>query len=124
MALAGCGGPQSGSANLDIEVDASRNGQALHVRVMGLGKGKRPGTVFEKSTAWRVRATSGGSELQRLVNGSARVTRNPVGHPADNRWDVEIRFDTAFKLPPQAKKSVVWVQAPGTKPERFVIAVR
>ena len=124
-AFTGCGAAGSGSPDtrVDIAVEGTRQGGALHLEVRAVGHAHPPGTSFERAADWTVRATSNGAALQRLVNGSSRVSRDAVGSPRDNRWNVEIRFQTAFALPSDVSESVVWITPPGDdEPRRFVIA--
>ena len=57
----------------------------------------------------------GGQELARVVNGSARVERAPVGSIEENRWDVTVVYQVGFALPGRAAEVEVEVNAPGAK---------
>ncbi len=112
--------PVHSTASPTVEVSGLRTGQALHVQVVASAPSRLAGSSFERPQQWTVEARADGMPLDRLVNGSTRVTRLQVH--TTNRWDVTVAFDAAFRLPQELTSSEVWVAPPGAQPQRFLIA--
>ncbi len=106
---------------LAVEVSGLRKGRALHVKIVASALGRVAGSDFEQPRHWLLDAKGDGTSLDRLVNGSTRVTRLQTDG-LTNRWDVTVKFDTAFRLPQELTSSEIWVAPPGGEPERFLIA--
>lgn len=96
-----------------------RSGRALHLEIVGVARDRAAGSEFEQPERWEVTAEVGGVALVRVVNGSTTVTRRGTRRP--DRWDVTVRFDTAFALPPGDDEAAVTVTAPGAEPSRFTV---
>ena len=100
---------------VEFAVQATRVGSAVHLEVTGTGRGHHEGGEFEDPETWSVRCFMGDEELERVVNGSARVERSPVGSIQQNRWDVTVVYQVGFALPRRAANVDVEVSAPGAK---------
>ncbi len=98
---------------VEFSVQAVRVGSAVHLEVTGTGRGHLEGGAFENPESWTVRVWIGGQELARVVNGSARVERSPVGSIEQDRWDVTVIYSVGFAMSSRAAEVEVEVAAPG-----------
>lgn len=98
---------------MEFDVSGKRVGSAVLLEIVGVGRGVTEGEAFEDPTNWNIRCSAAGRELQRVVNGSARVERAPVGPVHQNRWDVTVEFSVGFALPADVASVEVDISAPG-----------
>jgi hypothetical protein len=130
LLVVGCGGAQPNGGRqagaverqpIEIDVAARRAGTALHIDVTGTGRGHAEREAFENPERWVVRVRAGDLDLRRVLNGPARIAREPVGHPRFGQWDVVVRFSLAFALPADATAVRVYVEAPEAAPYETTI---
>lgn len=101
---------------VSFEVSANRVGSAVVLNIVGVGRGQLEGQPFENPATWSITCRANGRSLQRVVNGSARVERVPVGPVSANRWDVSVRYTVGFAIPAGATRLAVDIDAPGAQP--------
>jgi hypothetical protein len=107
---------------MEFDVSGKRVGSAVLLEIVGVGRGVIEGQAFEDPTNWNIRCSHGGRPLQRVVNGSARVERAPVGPAYSDRWDVTVQYSVGFALPADVGSVDVDISAPGAS--RFAAPVR
>lgn len=98
---------------IEFAVSGKRVGSAVLLEIVGVGRGVIEGQAFEDPETWDIRCSVDGRELQRVVNGSARVERAPVGPARHNRWDITVEYSVGFALPADVATVNVAVSAPG-----------
>lgn len=108
---------------MEFEVDGTRVGSAVHLEITGTGRGHLEGEQFEDPESWTIRCWTAGEELPRVVNGSARIERAPVGPIAQNRWDVTVMYSVGFALPDVVPQVEVQIKAPGARMFRDRVAL-
>jgi hypothetical protein len=96
-------------------VDGNRVGSAVVLQITGVGRGLLEGEPFENPDNWSISCSVAGRPLQRVVNGSARLERLPVGPPSANRWDVTVQYTVGFALPGSVPDVKVDIAAPGAQ---------
>jgi hypothetical protein len=102
---------------VEIAVRSKRMGGSIRFDITGIGRNRHQGHPIEDAALWNVTAQDdAGTPLPRVVNGSVRVARNPVGPPSGDRWDIIVTFSVAFTLPDTAKAVEVRVEAPNAPP--------
>jgi hypothetical protein len=124
----GCGGPAaSGAADpeppsrhvalgtvaaepIEVAVTANRTGEALRLDIEATARGTYEGHPFEDPERWQISAHQAARELDRLVNGSVHVEREPAGR---RQWDTVVRFSVAYRVDPAAGRVVVRITPPG-----------
>lgn len=100
---------------VEFDVAGKRVGSAVLLEITGLGRGVSEGQAFEDPTTWQILCSADGRRLQRVVNGSARVERAPVGPAHGNRWDVTVNYSVGFALPADVSSVDVDISAPGAR---------
>lgn len=98
---------------VSFSVAGTRLGSAVVLEITGVGRGQLEGQAFEDPDSWLISCSVDGRRLQRVVNGSARLERLPVGPPSANRWDVTVKYTVGFALPRAVAGVEVDVVAPG-----------
>ena len=98
---------------VEFEVTGKRVGSAVLLEIVGVGRGVTEGQAFEDPETWTIRCSADGRQLQRVVNGSARVERAPVGPVHLNRWDITVEYSVGFALPGDVAAVDVAISAPG-----------
>ncbi len=100
---------------IQVEVAAQRTGRSLRLEITGIGRGHEEGEPFENPETWAVSASVNGAPLKHILNGPARVDREPVGHAYGSQWNVFVRFSVAFAIDPEATHVDIRVAPPGAK---------
>jgi hypothetical protein len=108
---------------LEVSVDATRQGGAVHLAVLGRGFGHGPGEAFEHPEQWVIKARASGTELKRVVNGSRSIDRQPVGRGAGNQWDVRVRFTVGYAVPDGIDKLELELTPPGDRKHKLEVDV-
>jgi hypothetical protein len=109
----GCGSTATARARgpqADYEVRASRVGQSLHLDITGVLLSRRARSAFEDPTKWWIDVRAERQRLRRLVNGSVRIARDPVGR---DDWRISVDFSVAFALPTATERVTVGLRPPG-----------
>lgn len=101
---------------MSFRVSANRVGSAVVLNIVGVGRAQLEGQPFENPATWSIECRANGHPLQRVVNGSARVERIPVGPVSANRWDVSVRYTVGFAVPARVTRLAVDIDAPGARP--------
>lgn len=107
---------------MEFDVSGKRVGSAVLLEIVGVSRGVEGGQAFEDPGNWNIKCSHSGRELQRVVNGSARVERAPVGPARGDRWDVTVNYSVGFALPADVASVDVDITAPGAS--RFAAPVR
>jgi hypothetical protein len=107
---------------MEFDVSGKRVGSAVLLEIVGVGRGVSEGQDFEDPTNWEIQCSHQGRPLQRVVNGSARVERAPVGPAHGDQWDVTVEYSVGFALPSDLASVDVDITAPGAN--RFAAPVR
>jgi hypothetical protein len=129
MVAAGCGGPAAtegasepaplsrhvavgtvASEPIEVAVTANRTGEALRLDIEATARGTYEGHPFEDPERWAISAHQAARELDRLVNGSVHVEREPAGR---RQWDTVVKFSIAYRVDPAAGRVVVTITPPG-----------
>lgn len=101
---------------LQVEIKAKRLGSALHLDIIGIGRGRLEGEAFEDPTLWNVVVTQQGRRLDHLVNGPIHLARDPAGRASGSRWDVTVSFSSTFHMKSDQLPVEVLVRAPEERP--------
>ncbi len=104
-------------------VSATRVGSAVRLAIVGDARGHTEDGPFEKPDSWNIRCWLGTKELRRVVNGSAKVRRRPVGAMDQQRWDVTVNYSVAFEVPASAAKIRVKIEGPDAVPFNQQVAI-
>ena len=115
--LAGDVAPQP----LQVEIKAKRLGSALHLDIIGIGRGRLEGEAFEDPTQWNVVVMQQGRVLDHLVNGPVHLARDPAGRATGSRWDVTVSFSSTFHMKSDELPVEVLVRAPEERPVKVEI---
>jgi hypothetical protein len=81
-----------------------------------VGRRRHERHAMENPRNWTIAARIGEDILDRKVNGSVRVARNPVGRVDSGLWDITVSFTVAYAVPGGAKVMIVRIQAPESEP--------
>jgi hypothetical protein len=95
---------------VDVSVQGTRVGSSVRLDIVGVRRAVAEDRAFEDPRAWKVSARAGNTPLQHVVNGSARVTREPSG---EVHWDIHVAFSVAFVVPPEFATLTVHIEPPG-----------
>jgi hypothetical protein len=98
-----------------VDVRATRVGAALRLDVRAVGRDTVEGAAFEDPERWTITAEQAAAPLDRLVNGSTKIERIPVGHDG---WDTVVRFSLVYQVAPRGDVRVSLTPPDGVLTER------
>lgn len=132
--LVACGGSSTGAPHgarrgarspepepIEISVQTTRLGGSVRVDITGVGRRRPERHAMEEPRNWMVRAMAGDQILKRMVNGSVRVARNPIGRGDTGFWDITVVFSMAFAVPLDARAMTLHILAPESKPVEITV---